>query len=290
MKDTIEILKEITLNEKIYTVSINEEFLLTGGTSKNFYKIFYHEDKDNIKIECQHQKSIRSSFIQDDFYGCASYDGTATIFHNNEYLDIIEGPETEIKSLAMSPDKKYIGLPTRGKTLWLCVNNNNSFEIDSIVEDHHQDIKGVKFHKNKIYTYSYDNTLKIYIIESGLELIQSIELQSTIWSIVVTDKNIFTAEENGTISKYTMNDKGIYILEKKEILSYYPIYSITRIKDYIAIISNRNNILLLDFDLQIIEIKENEGTEDINEINSYNELLVTGGDDGKVIIYKLNNK
>ncbi|ELA41284.1 uncharacterized protein VICG_01657 [Vittaforma corneae ATCC 50505] len=200
------------------------------------------------KILCIHDKCIRSISGNSDYIGCCSYDGTATVFTRNEKLvDKIEGPDTEIKGIAFYDN--FIAITTRGKTTWIL----EDFEISKILEDHTQDVKGCAFHNKRLYTWSYDNTIKVYDlfdIDHSWELSQSIDLDDIVWSVIFFQEYMCATLQNGCI----------VVMEMKESLwmpyttvrgSLTPIYCGTVVSknecNYLCVVCNRNCLLILDY-------------------------------------------
>lgn len=287
-------------NEKLLSLALSKDFFLVGGTSKSLYKYTYDSLFKSILV---HSKSIRSVTINLPYYGCASYDSKATILKNNEILDVIEGPETEIKKIAFSSDNSEVAVSTRGKTVWILKNKNDEFEIESILEDHTQDVKGVKFYGAFLLTYGYDNTIKVYEkndgdsenddfdnagYNTGWELIQSIDLQCTVWDVLMYDNTLACVDNTGIL--YLFNFDGLFYLKKQIQISNYPILSICKIKNYLGFILNRSNICIIDFDMNIKLLIEKVHMGEINCIDfcDENNILASIGDDGKINIYELD--
>ncbi|KCZ78009.1 hypothetical protein H311_00972, partial [Anncaliia algerae PRA109] len=132
MKFTV---KNITTDFSVYAISSIDEKILIGGTNN---KLLIYEE-NNFKELASHKKSIKCIASFQNIFGCGSYDCTATIFREGKLFDEVFGPETEIKGIAIN--EKYIALATRGKTVWI-VKYDLEIEIDTVLEDHTQDIKG----------------------------------------------------------------------------------------------------------------------------------------------------
>lgn len=271
-------IEKIALKEKILAVYCNESIYL--GLSNKFINY------STQKILCIHQKPIRSISGNQDFIGCCSYDGTATVFLKNEKLkDKIEGPDTEIKGIAF--ENNIIAITTRGKTTWIL----EDFEISKILEDHTQDVKGCKFYKKRLYTWSYDNTIKVYQlfdIDHSWELVQSIDLENIIWNIIFYKDKMCAILQNGYIA-ILKEDNSMWSVYKMLRISLTPIYSAcVFLKDnyeYLAIVCNINCLLILNEEFEkILEIAElNEGSE-IFSSDSLKNQIVLGSIDGTLTI------
>jgi len=250
------------------------------------------------KVLCIHDKCIRSIAGNSEYIGCCSYDGTATVFDKSENLrEKIEGPETEIKGIAFY--ENFIAITTRGRTTWIL----EDFEISKILEDHTQDIKGCVFHKGRLYTWSYDNTIKVYDlfdIDHSWVLSQSIDLGDIVWSVVFFGDTLCAALHNGKIAVMKMEDEGVGSLWTIHSLinaSATPIYTLTVVEvaagvSYLAAVCNRNCILLLDEALnKVMEIPDLNGGCDVLSCSAgqgkMSNLIVCGSEDGtlaKIII------
>lgn len=270
------------LNEKILAVHVKGS-IYTGGTSRTL------TNQDTGKIVCKSSKSIRTIASHDDYLCCGSYDCTAILIHGEEVLDVIEGPDTEIKCLAFSEDGKYLAMATRGKSVWI-TRIGKEIEIDKILEDHTQDVKGCIFHDGFLFTYGYDNTIKVYDrfeYDDSWEIVQSIEESNTVWCVVFQDERMLCSTEDGTISSYTMRNG--WELEVSRKLSELPIYSMCSIGDKVAYTMNRGSIGVVDSGLNLASCIENIHTDFINCLfyDKHRNRIVGGGDDGLLSVIQL---
>lgn len=270
------------LKERIMAVYCNKGVYI--GLEKKFINFTTH------KILCIHDKCIRCIAGNNEYIGCCSYDGTATVFTTDEKLrDKIEGPETEIKGIAFHDG--FIAITTRGKTTWIL----EDFEISKILEDHTQDIKGCTFHNSRLYTWSYDNTIKVYDlfdVDHSWELAQSVDLEHIVWSVVFFGEFLCAALHNGCIA--VMKVQGsLWVLERTMHVSLTPVYSLTVIDSlYLGVVCNRNTLLILDrsFD-KIAEITDlNSGCDVLCccfGSDGMSKFVICGSEDGtlaKVVI------
>lgn len=275
---------KIELNQKLFALAITEEQIFTGGTSKTLHKLDIN--LQNEKILCKHKKSIRCIQAKDDLIICGSYDGNATVIYQDRVLDLIEGPETEIKGvdiLNSNRNENFLALSTRGKTVWVC-KLNEKIEIDSILEDHTQDVKGVKFHDDLLYTYGYDNTVKVYqrftMYDDSWVLLQSLDAQKeTVWDLAILNK-LFVACNDGFI--YTYKKSKDWVFENSFNISVYPIFSICTVKQHLAVIVESKSIVLFDEDLNVKYSLIDIHKKDINCLKYLESicLLATCSDDG----------
>lgn len=268
---------------KLLTVKMDDKQVLTGGTNKTLVRYTLPTlQRCNLAT---HDKSIRATAINDNFFGCASYDGTCTIYKDNELFDIVEGPETEIKDLCFAEDNKYIAIATRGKTVWVLAVNEDSLEIDAVLDYHTQDVKGCVFYNN-LYTYGYDNTIKVFektdFGKQDWEMIQNIEEhENTVWQVVFFDTKMVSCDANGYINIYKFDNE--WKIDTKHKASMFDIYSICVIDDkYLAYTMNLRSVMIVDVDFVPQACISNMHSSDINQIAYNKNMLATVGDDGKL--------
>lgn len=263
---------------RILAVSASDDLLLGSGKDLIEFK--------TRKILCTHEKSIRFISRNEKYIGCTSYDGTATILNsvNKEIIDKVEGPETEIKCIDFH--KNLTAISTRGKTVWILEN----FEISKIIDDHTQDVKGCKFEKGRLYSWSYDNTIKMYevfIEDHSWELYQSIELEDIIWTVVFYEDKMVATLQNGDLVIFSMRS-GFWIKEKSLKASVYPIFTACLIENYLAVICNRSCLVLFNKNFEkILELDPLCNDSDILSC-SYSkkeQVLYCGGENG--ILYEI---
>ncbi|KAM0674468.1 Cytosolic iron-sulfur protein assembly protein [Gurleya vavrai] len=280
------IIKRIETENSLLTVKITKNFILTGGRDKKLKK--YNFNDDSSIILATHDKSIRSVLAKDVFIVCVSYDGKGTVFKNDKIFDLIEGPETEIKSVSISEDNRYLALATRGKTVWVLNIKENGLDIDAVLEDHLQDVKGVKFYEGNLYSYGYDNTIKVYeqvdYNSNGWDLIDDIKKnESTVWDLVFNDFMMISCDNEGKLHFFEFSDSWIFKKEFKA--SKYQIYSMCILgNEHLAYIYNLSSIAIINFECKMVCLIENLHFGEINCIDycSENKLLVSVGDDGVI--------
>ena len=267
------------LKERILAVHCNNDIYIGLGN-----KFLNYSKK---KILCIHEKSIRSISGNENYIGCSSYDGTATVFDSKErYLDKIEGPDTEIKGIAF--DERFMALTTRGKTTWIL----EDFEISKILDDHTQDVKGCTFNKGRLYTWSYDNSIKVYDlfeIDHSWEFSQSIDLESIVWKVVFFEEYLCACLHNGNV--VFMKQEGPFWETYQTIrMSLTPIYACALTSKHIGFICNRNSLLFLDLNLEkICEVPDLNSGCDVFSCSFSKNLnsFVVGSEDGCLSIVEI---
>lgn len=285
---------ECKMDQKLFCLAVSDQFVYIGGSGKLLIK-YTIDLRDRVDL-CEHNKSIRCIDVKGDLVICGSYDGSATILYQDKMFETIEGPETEIKGVVLLHDQmnnNQIGLCSRGKTAWI-LKFDQKIEIETVLEDHTQDIKGIQFHNDHVYTYGYDNTIKIYTkfeeFDGSWVLYQSLDvLDSTIWDILILEK-LYVACHDGYIAIFQREGK-FWKLETKIKISDFPIYTICAISNNIAINIDLFNIAVLNKELDIILYHKTDTYDEINEIK-YNEnknLLFTVDDGGFIRSYTLSH-
>lgn len=263
------------LNEKILAVHSNGA-VYTGGTSRTL------TNQDTGEVMCKTRKSIRSIASHGKYMCCGGYDCTAVLFCDGNVVDVIEGPDTEIKCVAFSEDGKYLAMATRGKSVWV-VRIDGEIEIDEIIEDHLHDVKGCIFHEGFLFTYGYDNTVKVYDrfdYDDSWELVQSIDEGSTVWCVIFHEGRMICTTEEGMVSSYILRNG--WEIETSKKLSMFPIYSICSVGRHMAYILNRSSIGIIDTNLNVVVSIENIHEDFINGIayDKSRDRIISGGDDG----------
>ncbi|KAH9412029.1 hypothetical protein HK407_02g04780 [Ordospora pajunii] len=263
------------LDEKVLAVHVRDN-VYTGGTSGTLV------NQDTGAVLCKCKKSVRAIASHGDYICCGSYDCTAVLLQNENVVDVIEGPDTEIKCVAFSEDGKHLAMATRGKSVWI-IKLCGEIEIDKIIEDHLHDVKGCTFNNGMLFTYGYDNTIKVYDrfdYDDSWELMQSIDESNTVWCIAFYEEKMFSATEDGIISVYSLRNG--WELETTKKMSVFPIYSMCEIGCGVAYVLNRQSIGIFDSSLNLMESMENIHSDCINSIayDAKNNRIVSGGDDG----------
>lgn len=202
---------------------------------------------------CTHDKSVRNASGCSRFIGCCSYDGTACVFDRatDRLIERIEGPETEIKCIAFEGSGDTIAISTRGKTVWILDN----MEISRILEEHTQDVKGVAFYEGRLYSWSYDNTVKMFGYfedDSSWELLQSIELDDIVWKVLLFGDRLCALTQSGRLAVLEMVNNQ-WKQTDGMALSVYPIVTACVAGDSLAVICNRNWLVLLDGQFRVTQ-------------------------------------
>jgi WD40 repeat protein len=229
-----------------------------------------------------------------------------------QYLFI--GPLSEIKNCTYSPDKNYICISSRNKTVWVWEKNfKNNYNCFTIIRQNDSDIKCLKWYPKHKYliSSSYNGIIKFYkkkkknLFHKGLISLSN----TTIWNI--------NFNENGQEFYFCTNQGEIYGFLKQKKLYFYFILSIISVTFFfysnhtssIIYSSNeqslnilfRSKFLIKEKKLQFliggvskffrIKIKNSLIYSQIGDINSLawhpnnNNLIASCGDDSSINIW-----
>jgi WD40 repeat protein len=292
------------------------ELFACVGSDKKIHLVSFNKKSDienriylEVSIETEHTRTIRS--VQWDssgeLLGVGSFDGTASILFFPNLIDyiskdelkskiylhktisILKGHESEVKSISFSCSSEYFATCSRDKTIWIwqCENlvNNKSFvdknlmayECSSILEDHSQDIKCIRFHpifNDTLLSSSYDNTIKIWQISVSEEdwiCVKTISNahNNTVWCLSI-DFNypnlLVSCGEDAKISVINFSKHNDILNLEKESIQY-------NFKD-----SN------------IVGYLEKAHERSIYCVQSIDGIIISGGGDNTVNIFKAAEK
>ncbi|KAJ7122799.1 WD40-repeat-containing domain protein [Mycena epipterygia] len=116
-----------------------------------------------------------------------------------ECASLLEGHETECKSVAYSSSGTLLASCSRDKTVWIWeVHPDSDFECMSVLMEHSQDVKCVAWHpvEEILASASYDDTIKMYIDDPSDDWFCFTTLTghgSTVWSLAWSPKGSYLA-------------------------------------------------------------------------------------------------
>jgi WD40 repeat protein len=82
-----------------------------------------------------------------------------------QFACILDGHESEIKSLAWSPSGQYLATCSRDKSVWIWEElEDDNFETVAVLQEHDGDVKCVAWHPEEdlLVSSSYDDTVRLY--------------------------------------------------------------------------------------------------------------------------------
>ncbi|KAI0071536.1 WD40 repeat-like protein, partial [Panus rudis PR-1116 ss-1] len=125
-----------------------------------------------------------------------------------ECMSLLEGHETECKSVAYSSSGTLLASCSRDKTVWIWeVHPDADFECMGVLMEHTQDVKCVAWHPKEeiLASASYDDTIKLYLDDPQDDWFCATTLtghSSTVWTLAwePTDgKYLASGSDDGTI-------------------------------------------------------------------------------------------
>ncbi|KIY48485.1 WD40 repeat-like protein [Fistulina hepatica ATCC 64428] len=184
--------------DRVWTVAWNPARPLLASCSADRTVRLYHYTQQpegsaspysfqsNAAISTEHMKTVRSIAWSPSgqTLATASFDSNIGIWEQTsdedmdddgteasgngdwECVTLLEGHETECKSVAFSSDGSLLASCSRDKTVWVWeVHPDADFECLAVLMEHSQDVKCVAWHPREeiLASASYDDTVRLYI-------------------------------------------------------------------------------------------------------------------------------
>ncbi|PCH44897.1 WD40 repeat-like protein [Wolfiporia cocos MD-104 SS10] len=116
-----------------------------------------------------------------------------------ECMTLLEGHETECKSIAYSSSGNLLASCSRDKTVWVWeVHPDYDFECMGVLMEHSQDVKCVAWHPHEeiLASASYDDTIKLYVDDPSEDWFCFATLtghESTVWALAFSPDGRYLA-------------------------------------------------------------------------------------------------
>ncbi|KAI0065289.1 WD40 repeat-like protein [Artomyces pyxidatus] len=297
----------------------------------------------HTSISTDHGKTVRSIAWSPsgETLATASFDSTIGIWQQKGAQDedeevtagewqcasLLEGHETECKSVAWSASGTLLASCSRDKTVWVWeVQPDCDFECLGVLMEHTQDVKSVAWHPSEeiLASASYDDTIKLYLDDPSDDWFCFETLKghtSTVWSLAWAPggRYLASASDDCTVRIWKRVAEHqwecVCVLEGHERTIYSVSWGMTTTKrvseeggeplGWLASAGGDGRINIWQLEeapnstvnsppkYELISCIENgHGDSDINSIvwcprAGYQDLLATVGDDGMAKVWKI---
>ncbi|KAF9061598.1 WD40-repeat-containing domain protein [Rhodocollybia butyracea] len=330
--------------EEVWHIAWNPaKSLLASCSSDKSVRLFTynHDGEGTLKfslatsIPTGHLKTVRSVAWSPSgsTLATASFDSNIGIWeqeqpdedgHSGEWecASLLEGHETECKSVAYSSTGTLLASCSRDKTVWVWeVQPDSDFECMGVLMEHTQDVKCVAWHPTEeiLASGSYDDTIKIYVDDPQDDWFCCTTLtghESTVWALGWSPNGKYLASSSDDktvriwkrVGEYEF--KCVLVLEGHDRSVYSVSWGVGNIGQEAdplnlgRIASAGGDGIIRVWDLHenpssdkptaklVARLPSAHGTYDINTVvwcprKGYQDLLATSGDDGMVKIWKI---
>lgn len=170
-----------------WLLSRNEEATLAACSSDRIIRMFPSSNSLPVLLTNAHTKTIRCITFSSDakLLAAGSFDSTISIWKRSgdsssftwKCISTLQGHDSEVKDVSFSFDDSFLASCGRDKSIWVWSvqyeGEDEDFDIQShsLLTDHSQDVKCVKWHPSMMLfaSASYDNTIKIFAADEDDE-------------------------------------------------------------------------------------------------------------------------
>lgn len=294
------------IGETLWTIAWSPcgTYIVASGSDKKVKLFEFNLSSLKLKkiteLEEIQNRAIRSVNFSNsgEYIAAASFDASIVVYKKElgkigspssyvwEIIATLEGHEHEVKSISWSPDDTVLASCSRDKSIWLWEVPDNfdeevfeDWDCLSVISGHLQDIKCVSFaplpasQPALLFSGSYDNTIKIWKEgeddwECALNIDASLDGHvSTVWDLCFIK---FCSQQNSIKFASCSQDVSVKIWN----------YNI-----------NKNSVTCLQTIRSSVEypVFHSRAVFSIDS-NNIGTLLVSGGGDNILCVYKLQNE